>query len=366
MGSIKVKNMKRILVDGMCDKEGGVEHFIYRLYHILKEDWQVDFITINTWIPFEEEFLANGSKIHRITPRYKSVKQYKKDINKVFEDTKYDVLWFNKMSLSSVECLKAAKRNHVDKIICHSHGSSNMGSAFTLMMHKLNRLFVGRYVDCKMACSAKAAHWFYGKNIQDVELIPNSIDLDEFTPSKEIREKKRKELRVDDQLVICHIGRFSREKNHTFLIDIFKELSSRQDAVLLLCGEGDLKEEIEEKVKALNLEDKVSFLGMRRDISEILQAVDVLILPSLHEGLPITLVEAQAAGVPCVVSDTVSKEAKLTDLVSFVSLEAPVEDWTDQILKYKGYCKESHKTELEEKGFGIDQLKKKVDSILMD
>lgn len=356
--------MKRILIDGMCDKEGGVEHFIYRLYQILKEEWQVDFITINTWIPFEKEFLDHGSVIHRITPRYKSVKQYKNDINQVFENTKYDVLWFNKMSLSSVECLKAAKRHHVEKIICHSHGSSNMGSAFTLLMHKFNRLSVGKYVDCKLACSSKAAHWFYGNNIKDVVIMPNAVNLDEFTPSNVIRQKKREELGVKDEFVVCHIGRFSREKNHTFLIDIFKEVSNRINAKLLLCGEGDLKAEIMEKVKSSNLEKNVSFLGMRRDISEILQAVDVLILPSLHEGLPITLVEAQAAGVPCVVSDTVSKEAKLTDLVSFVSLEDSVDLWADRILSYQGYCKKSYKSQLEEKGFGIGQLKKKVNDIL--
>lgn len=356
--------MKRILIDGMCNKEGGVEHFIYQLYLILKKDWQVDFITIDDKIPFESEFLENGSTIYKITPRYVSVRKYIEDIECVFKKTKYDVLWFNKMSLSSIACIISAKHNKVGKIICHSHASNNMGGKFTYIMHKLNSFRINKYVDTKLACSSEAAHWFFGNNINDVDIFPNSIDIKKYVPSVEIRNEVRKELNICDKFVLCHIGRFSKEKNHTFLIDVFSELCKKIDAHLLLCGEGDLFPCIKEKVEKSGIESKVSFLGMRRDIPNILQSVDVLLLPSLHEGLPITLVEAQAAGVPCIVSDTVSREAALTELVQFVSLKAPEEVWINEILKYKEYTKVSHEKQLEEKGFGLKKMNEKVEKLL--
>ena len=356
--------MKRILIDGMSNNMGGIEKFVHTLYEILKDDCKVDFITVDDKIPFEEEFKANGSNIFRITPRYVSVKNYKKDIDKVFKMRHYDVLWFNKTTLSSIDCLKAAKKNGVSKIICHSHSSQNMGGKFTMMMHCLNRKRVGRFIDQRIACSPEAAEWFFGKNHKNVMIFQNAVDIKKYEPDQKIREKIRYELGVEQNFVIGHIGRFSPEKNHKFLIDIFEKVSEQTKAVLLLCGDGALKNEIQEYVKEKQLVDRIFFLGIRNDINRILQAIDCIVFPSVFEGLPFALVEAQAAGVPCVISDTVSKDAGLTELVHFLSLDAPLEEWRDTVLNYKDYRKVSVKKQLADKGYSLDVMKQKVREII--
>lgn len=356
--------MKRILIDGMSNNMGGIEKFVHTLYGILKEEHRVDFITVDQKIPFEDEFKKNGSKIFRITPRYVSVRKYKRDINKVFRMGHYDILWFNKTTLSSIDCLRAAKKNGVAKIICHSHSSQNMGGKFTMLMHQMNRRKIDRYVDQKIACSPEAAEWFFGKKQENVILFRNAVDIKKYEPNQEVREEMRRELGVDHKFVMGHIGRFSPEKNHKFIIDIFQKTAEQTDARLLLCGDGALKEEIQNYVKEKALEDKVLFLGIRNDINKVLQAMDCIVFPSVFEGLPFALVEAQAAGVPCVVSDTVSPDAGITKLVTFMSLQDPVEKWSNTILNYKEYQKVSKEEELAEKGYSLDEMKRKVKEII--
>ena len=141
-------------------------------------------------------------------------------------------------------------------------------------------------------------------------------------------------------------------------------MSEQTKAVLLLCGDGALKNEIQEYVKEKQLVDRIFFLGIRNDINRILQAIDCIVFPSVFEGLPFALVEAQAAGVPCVVSDTVSKDAGLTELVHFLSLDAPLEEWRDTVLNYKDYRKVSVKKQLADKGYSLDVMKQKVREII--
>lgn len=356
--------MKRVLIDGMTNNMGGLEKFSYTLYKLLKESCQIDFITIDKEIPYEKEFLDNGCKIYRITPRYASLRKFKKDIQAVFENGNYDILWFNKTTLSSVDCLKIAKQNHVNKIICHSHASKNMGNILTLIMHKYNQWNIDKYVDYKVACSENAAVWFFGKSTKDVKIFQNGVDVANYEPVSTLRKKKRKEMNVENKFVVGHIGMFSEVKNHKFILDVFAEIVKQTDSQLLLCGEGELKGEIQEYAKNKGIEEKVSFLGIRKDIPEILQAVDVVIFPSLHEGLPFALVEAQAAGVPCVVSDTVSIEAKLTDLIHFLSLQDDVKIWAEKILEYREYQKVSKAEQLEEKGYSLETMKKNIQEIL--
>lgn len=352
--------MKKILIEGMTQNLGGIETFVYLLYSVLKEEWQVDFITVDNTIPFENEFLSNGCKIYHITPRYKSAKQFCQDINYVFSHEKYDVFWFNKTTLSSIHTLKAAKKSGVKKIICHSHQSKNMGSFFTLCMHKINMKRVSKFIDCRAACSEVAAKWFFGSNQESVKIFPNAVDISKYEPdSQKILEMKKK-LGVEKKFVVGHVGRFAPEKNHKFLIPIFEEVAKKQNAHLILCGIGELQEETKQLVQEKGLEDRVSFLGMRRDIPDVLQAMDVMVMPSLFEGLPFVLVEAQAAGVPCVVSNTVSKEAKLTDILEYVSLDSPIGEWAEKILAYRSYAKVSKRGQLEVKGFSKEKFKEDV------
>ena len=356
--------MRKILIEGMSGNLGGVETFVHNLYLVLKDKCQVDFITVDPKIPFQDEFESNGSKIHVITPRYKSVSQFKKDIYNVFKKNDYDVFWFNRTTLSSIDTIRLAKKNGVGTVICHSHQSKNMGSAFTAVMHNINRKKVSKYVDYKAACSNVAAEYFFGNNISDVKIFPNAVNVSKYEPDSNRRKEAREKLGLKDELVIGHVGRFAREKNHKQLIDIFDNLSKSTNSYLLLCGVGELMEDAKRQVEEKGIESKVSFLGMRKDIPDIFQAMDVMILPSLFEGLPFVLVEAQASGVPCVVSDTVSPEAKLTDIIDYVPLDAKEDVWKDAILKYKNYEKVSKRDMLNEKGFTFESFEKEVEKIV--
>ena len=166
-------------------------------------------------------------------------------------------------------------------------------------------------------------------------VVNNAIDVDKFKYDEKIRKEKRKELNIkDNQLVIGHIGRFVQQKNHEFLIDIFNEIYKQdKNAILLLIGEGPLKEEIQNKVNELGLDKNVKFLGQRSDANELYQAMDAFVLPSLYEGLPVVGVEAQAAGLPCFFSTDMTKETEILDSTKFISLTHKSKYWADKILK---------------------------------
>ena len=358
--------MKKILIEGMSENLGGIETFVHNLYLILKDRYQVDFITVNESIPFQDEFKANGSVIHRITPRYKSVISFKSDINKVFGENNYDVFWFNRTTLSSIDTMRSAKKHGVLKVICHSHQSKNMGSAFTAIMHNINRKKCLKYIDYKAACSGVAAKYFFGKNISDVRILPNAVDISKYEPSCDKQVEMKKKLGLEGKFLVGDIARFAPEKNHTFLIDIFEKLLEKEEnAHLILCGNGELMNEIKNKVAGKNLSDKVYFLGMRKDIPDILQALDVFVMPSLFEGLPFVLVESQASGVPCVVADTISPEAKLTDILEYIDLNAGIDVWVNEIMKYREYKKVSKREMLDERGFSLEAFKCEVDKIIL-
>ena len=349
----------------MSENLGGIETYVHLLFLVLKSEYQVDFITVNEEIPFEQEFLKAGGRIHRITPRYKSVKQYCADIDRVFSQNSYDVFWFNKTSLSSIYTIKSAKKHGVKMVVVHSHQSKNMGSILTLIMHKTNMHRVCRYADVKAACSQMAAEWFFGRKTEDVVIFSNAVDASLFEPNAEKQLAMKKELGLEGKFVIGNVARFCPEKNHKLLIEIFEQvLKQEPNARLVLCGTGDLMEPTRQQVKEKHMEEQVLFLGARKDMPRVYQAIDLFLMPSLFEGLPFTLVEAQASGIPCVVSDTVSREAALTDIIHYVPLDAELKIWADQILSYRGYQKISKREQLTEKGFTVEAFSETVHRIL--
>src|SRR5699024_3274460 len=185
------------------------------------------------------------------------------------------------------------------------------------------------------ACSEKAAKWLYGNQAQQGVLLKNGIDTDQFIFSKSIRETVRNELNIKEgAITFGHVGRFSHQKNHLFLLDIFAALQKRiPESELVLVGDGPLREDMRKKIQLLNLENKVKLLGVRSDIPRLLQAFDVFLMPSFHEGLPVTLIEAQGAGLPCIISDTITKEVDMgMDLVHFLSLTEK-EAWLDAMIR---------------------------------
>ena len=182
------------------------------------------------------------------------------------------------------------------------------------------------------------------------------IQVKKFIYNEEVRKQKRAELGVEDKFVIGHVGRFNLQKNHEFLVKRFADFAkTNEDAVLVLIGNGELQEKIKEMAKEYGIETKVKFLGLREDIPQLLQAMDLFLFPSLFEGLPVTLVEAQAAGLPCVISDTITDEIMITDQISKVSLSGNTSLWNQEIAKYRYSKRKNTIEDIIEHGFDIEK-----------
>lgn len=358
----------------MSSRHGGVESFIYNYYKFLKESIQVDFITDYEEIPFEKEIKENGSIIHRLPSRSKNPIKYATTIEKILKGNSYDIIWANVTTLSTIELLVQGKKNGVPVRIIHSHNSENMGTMRTKILHSINRKRLTKYATDFWACSKEAGAWMFEGlvNKEDIVVINNAIIADDFTYNESIRTKKRQELNVKDSFVIGTVGRFHRQKNHLFLLDIFKEISVNDStAKLLMVGDGPLFSETVDYAEKLKIKDKIEFMGQRKDVPELLQAFDVFLLPSNFEGLPFVLVEAQTAGLPCFASAKVmSVDTKITDLLTFIDLEQPAHYWADAILKSKEYPRKNMKNEVVESGFDIESqaisLKKRFEKMVKE
>lgn len=351
---------------------GGVESVVMNYYrHIDRTKIQFDFICDNdsTNIPYKEIEELGGKVI--LIPSYSKPFKYHKALKRVLKEGNYKIIHSNINTLS-VFSLFAAKCAGVPVRIAHSHSTTNKKEKKKNLMKQVLRPFSKVFATDYMCCSELAGRWLFGNKEYDkgnVYLLNNAIDLDKFKYNESLRKKKRKELGIkDDALVIGHIGRFVAQKNHDFLIDIFNEIHKKNNnSILLLAGQGPLMEDIKNKVKELNLNDSVKFLGQRNDANELYQAFDVFLLPSLYEGLPVVGVEAQASGLLCYLSDDMTKETKVLDITKFMSLNNTPEEWADNILDdVKKYKRIDTSKEMTAKNFNIKEEAKKLEEYYLN
>ena len=332
-----VKKIK-ILYEGISENLGGIETFIYNLYkNINKERFEVYFLLDKgVKIPFQEEYENGGCKFYRIENRKSNYFKYLKELKEVYMHNKFDIVHINIMSYSLFERITYACRYSNAKVIVHSHNggfSKNCKYRKTKLLDKIGRFFVRKYNKkiIKVACGEKAGKFAF-KN-DEFTIFHNGIDVEKFKFSKENRLKIRKSMNIEnDTIIIGLVAMFNNPKNHTFLIDIFYEyLKLNSNAKLMLIGDGYLKQEIEEKVKNLNLTENVIFLGKRIDVNLLYSAMDVYVMPSLYEGLSISLCEAQINGLKCYTSDSVDKKSNITGNVEFLPLENNAKTWAKNI-----------------------------------
>lgn len=307
----------RILHFELDDKPGGIESFILNLYTgIEKSKFDFDIISRKSNPAKAKELEALGARVIKIHS-YKNIFSYLKDLKKVLMNN-YDIIHLNKNSAAVIFPFFMSSVCSNSKVIVHSHNTSPNGNKLLTLLHYLNRRYIYRISDIHLACSNAAGKWMFGNN--GFTIFNNAIDLEKYKYNEKLRNELRKELGLEGKKVIGHIGRFCYQKNHDFLIDIFNELlKAEKDAILLLIGEGELEQEIKDKVKNLGIENKVFFMGRRTDAYRYYQSMDLFLLPSRYEGLPVVGVEAQACGLPCVFSDCVTEEAKILDTTVFVS-----------------------------------------------
>ena len=311
---------------------GGIESVVMNYYRCIdKNKFQFDFIAPKgSTFPNKDEIEKLGGRIF-VVPKYSHPLAYIKAVRKIFRENNYKIVHCH-MNTMGIFAMYAAYKEHIPIRILHNHSMIN--HFFSRSEFKRNilkyilRTFCKIYPSHFCACSKAAGNWMYGKNF-NYTIFNNGINVDKFKFNPEIRESVRAELGLQDKLVVGHIGRFCPPKNHVFLVEIFNNLLSLHDnAVLLLIGEGELLDQVKLKVKQLNIEDKVIFLGKQNDTSKYYQAMDVFCLPSRYEGLPVVAVEAQCSGLPCLFSTYVSKESKILDSTEFLSYDDTLDKWS--------------------------------------
>lgn len=355
--------MKRVLCLISCMNTGGAETFLMKIYRqIDKTKYQMDFcVNIKQKGFYDDEIMAMGGKIYHIPSKSSDVKEFKKQLSELIRKEKYNVVLRITSSAAGFLDLKVAKKAGVKRCCVRSSNSSDGGSMTSLIAHRMGRLFYEKYVDVKIAPSDLAAIYTFGKKAYDsneVNILHNAIDTSIFQYKKSYRLKIRNELHIkNNAVVIGHIGRFYEQKNHVFLIKIFEEICKiNKDALLLLVGNGPLEGNIREMIKKRHLENRVIFLGVRSDIDQILSAMDVFVLPSLYEGMPNVVIEAQATGLPVVLSDTITREVNITGLVDFCSLSETENVWAKKVLSKIGIKRESREQQFINEQYDIQSV----------
>ena len=317
-------------------KRGGAETMIMNLYRkIDRTKVQFDFVVhTDEKCDYDDEICRLGGMIFRV-PRYTGRNHFKYTKaweNLLVQHPEYRIIHGHVRSTAAIY-LKIAKR-HKLVTIAHSHSTSSDEHKAIKRILQCPISLIAEYM---FACSMSAGEWLFGKKAlmsDKFYILNNSIETGIFKQNSTTRIRIRDEYELGEKVVVGHIGRFDPLKNHAHILEIFNEiLKQHKDSMLLLIGDGALRQAIAKKAMDMKLDDRVLFLGIRSDVPQLLQAMDLFLFPSLYEGLGIVLIEAQAAGLPCLASDRVPKEAKVTDLLVYIPLEESPERWAQKALK---------------------------------
>ena len=323
-------------VFGSLDR-GGAESMIMSLYrNIDRKQLQFDFAVNDSdrEYAYEQEIQQLGGRVYRLPAlSLKNINKYKAAWSDLLEhQPAWKIIHIHHTSTAPVSIPIAKKAGRTT--IAHSHTAGSDGSLKS-RLKIASRYPVRHLADHLLACSAPSAQWMFGSKSKDTVVLNNAIDVESFLPDKTVRERVRAEMGFGTgQKVIGHVGRFMEVKNHTFMLDVLRALVKKDPEVaMVLVGDGPLKTQIQEQAERMGVADNVVFTGVRSDISDLMQAMDAFIFPSLHEGLPVTLIEAQASGLSCLVADMVSQDVKLTDCIEFMSLNASAYRWAERLLE---------------------------------
>lgn len=281
---------------------------------------------------YDDEITKLGGKIYRLPSFNPFNLKYRNELNIFFsQHSEYQIVQSHINALSALPLFYAMK-NKIPWRIAHSHAATKFSISAKNIVKAYYKNKLPKYANYNFACSNKAGEWLFGKN--NFLIFRNAINSKNYIFNPDTRANFRKSLNVSNELVVGNVGSFYPLKNHDFIIDIFYEIINKGiNAKLLLIGKGPNEERIKTKVKSLHLQDKVKFLGLRNDVNNLLQAMDVFVLPSLSEGLGIVAIEAQAAGLPCIVSDAIPNECMITDYIKNFSLSKTPSNWADLVIK---------------------------------
>lgn len=324
----------RVLHYGLGPRLGGIETYLKKITTIIDRNrFEFCFLIMGYEKPcYYDELINMGCSFYFITSRRENFIKNWLELKQLFEKEKFDVIHCHLNSLSYILPIVVA-HNYGCKVIVHSRNAGLKAGVTVRTRHKMNYYRLPKKdIEC-VAVSELAGKWMFGSHI-NFTVLNNGVDINKYCYSENARQRIRKELDISDKEVIIHVGAFKPQKNHVLLIKIFNEYSRRHpDAVLMLVGDGDQRRKIEELVNDYALSDKVLFMGITEKIPQLLSAADKFLFPSLYEGFPNALIEAQCAGLLCVISDTITRQVCLDNMCRTVSLDAPIKEWVTELEK---------------------------------
>lgn len=356
---------KRILcIVGLMDA-GGAETFLMKIYRQMdKTKYQMDFaVAVERKGFYDKEILSMGGKIYHLIPKSEGFLKNFKSIQRIVKENGYKyVLRTSQHSLSAIELLAAYFGGAKARVFRSSNSNTTTGTKKQIMLHNLCMFMPRHFANVRIAPSTEAAEFMFGKGCiakGKAVLLHNAIDMNVYHFDPVGRKQIREEFGLLDKFVVGHVGRFNQQKNHTFLLDVFRKLmKEKPNARLVLVGKGELEEQIRKKVRDLRMEPYVIFVGVRQDVSQLLSAFDVFLFPSLYEGMPNTVIEAQATGLPCVIADTITKEADITGLVKYLPLDISANEWAEQAIAASSTTHKDTSKEFAAAGYDIESTTK--------
>lgn len=347
-------------------QRAGLETMLMNYYrNIDRTKIQFDFLTHRPEKgDYDDEIISMGGKVYyapRLYPR--NYLKYFKWMKKFFkEHPEYKIIHSHIDTMSAFPLL-AAKLNNIPIRIAHSH-TSKLDRDLKLPIKYLAKLIIPYVANRYFACGEVAGEFLYGN--KKFEIIRNAIDLEKYKFDEKIREKKRREIGLKDEFVVGHVGRYCYIKNQIFIIEIFNELlKENPNSKLLLIGNGPDEKLLRDKVNDLKINNNVIFLINRSDVNELYQVMDVFIMPSLFEGVPLVAIEAQASGLRCILSNKIPNEVKFEENVIFISLDASIKIWCKELLKIKENKFKRELIDFEKSIYNIKKAKIKLENLYL-
>ena len=330
-------SVKRLLCCMSVMDVGGAETFLMKQYRRLdREKYQLDFcVNVEERGAYDDEIEALGGRIFRIPPKTKDPVTCLSSLRKIVKDNGYEAVFCSSAKSGVALDLLAARAGGAKRLIHRSSSAGDDGGKIERILGAIIGPLTKIVPNVKLAPSVLAAEFCFGKGCVEkgkAHILNNGIDTDIFSYSDELRAETRKNLGLNDEFTLIHVGRFVDVKNQDFLVDVFEQVANAHpNSKLVLVGVGDLEEKIRTKVHQKGLSEKVLFLGARKDVPALLSAADVLVFPSFYEGMPNAVIEAQALSLHCVVSDKITADCRITDLVDFLPL-GDAKQWAEKIL----------------------------------
>lgn len=357
--------MKRILIIAAALKVGGAEKVardiclrsdpkIYEFHYVVFGDEFGD---------YERDIVECGGKVFHLDPPAKSYRQYMKALKALIEEYRYHAIHAHTM-FSCGWAMLAAKKAGVPVRVAHAHSALDTGNRLDKKLYeKVMRRMILKNATDLVACGEKAGIRLFGEKAyrERGKLILNGVDIDGFRFDKSKRQVIREKLGWQEAFLLGHVGHLASVKNQSFLLDLMPHILKQQpNARLLMLGEGDDRPMLEEKIQALGIADKVLMPGNVTNVADYLSAMDVFVFPSLYEGMPLSVLEVQANGLPCVISTGVPKDVYLTDLIHPLALADDKKDWIDRILSVKRENPQDYAPQLRKAGFDLSGAMDKI------